>query len=328
MGLEKIVTAVVLVSCSEYHITEKKEKIPEEEYKEDTAEIQYQETCVATDTFVIHHDCVDIVAVVDSSNSMYDETNNEISRVTQFLDYFTKNKLQEYPDPRMVVISAETNVQSYANSPIKGEDAQTTRWNIEETQGTTEMPFEALMEYIRSDAGVWIRDDCSLEIQMFSDEDDQSYTGYTDNVDDDNEAVAQFLSELGAEEGVKRVYFSVAINPTENYLCSLMVEENQVGYRYEQVAAYYAGETNDLCSAYSDWKTNSIPKTEYTGWDLTYIPIPESLVIYINDSLATNACSYSDGVVTYPYEENLPNGTEVEISYEVDTAKYGNECPW
>jgi len=34
-----------------------------------------------------------------------------------------------------------------------------------------------------------------------------------------------------------------------------------------------------------------------------------------------------DGVVSYPYQENVANGTEITITYEIDKTMYNNECP-
>ncbi len=332
MTLEKILLLSSIVSCSDYSITKKESKEQTEYTKEDIASNpRLEESCVNVDTFTVYHPCVDIIAVVDTSGSMYDATNNEIGQVQSFLSNFTRERLEDYPNPMMMVITAETNPSEYDNSPITLADAKNTTWILEETSGTTEAPLEALINYGKSESASWMREECSLSIMMFSDEDDQSYSQFSLDTIGDDGAVDLFLNDLTATfdaQETKEIYFTTGINPTREYQCFLMAEANQVGYRFEQIAAYYGGNINDLCNPYEEWNIHEIPSTVYEGWPLTYTPNPKTIVVYIDGNLSTRACSYDNGSVFYDYEENLTNGTEIQISYEIDTTKYPDqECP-
>lgn len=334
MALEKILLLSSMLSCSDYSINKKEraEIIYTEETREETG-ISNEDSCVYMDTFVVDHACVDIITVVDTSGSMmHDQENNEIRGVEDFLTYFTREKLQAYPNPMMMVITGATDVEGYSNNPITSSDAQTTTtWTLEESSGTTEAPLEALISYVKSDHAIWMREECSLYFMMFSDEDDQSYSEFSFDTEGDNAAVDQFLTDLTAtvdEQEKKEIYFNAGINPIAEHQCYMMAEANQIGYRFEQIAAYYNGNINDLCSSYVDWNTVQIASTEYDGWQLTYIPDPSTIVVYIDGQLATTACTYDDESVFYSFEENLVNGTEIKISYEIDKNSYPNqECP-
>ena len=337
MTLERILSLSVLAACIDYNPqrTGVEEQVYEEEETGKNRVIE--EPCTYRDYFTINHvpeTCIDILAVVDTSGSMTnDSENNEIEGVQAYLSTFTQDRLGLYPSPTMMVISTAMNNQGYANTPVTQETAETATWNLEETLGTTEAPLETLLTYVKSDhAAAWMREQCAISMMMFSDEDDQSYSTFSFDTEGDDAAVDQFIDDIESiyDAETKEMYWTATINPSTEYLCDLMVEVNQVGYRAEQLAAYYDGNINDLCSSYDVWKDPqipTIPEPEEMGWRLTYAAEPNAIAVYIGSELATTACTYSDGVVSYPYQENLENGTEIIITYEIDKAMYNDECP-
>lgn len=324
MGLERLLGWMLLTGCTEYDIAEKKQE--EILGETDTTIIPFrEEPCVHTDYFIVHHTpCADIIAVVDTSGSMYNET-DEIIPVTAFLDYFTKQRFPEYINPMMVVIDGETN--RYLNSPITVEDAQTTTWELELVSGNREMLLDALIKYTASPYGSWVRDECSLSIAMFTDEDDQSYQYETD-AKGDSTAVSYFIDQLTTivdEEKEKEIYFTGVINPSLEPICA-SYQEDMTGDRYEQIEAYYTGGVYDICNSYTEW-TLPMMAPEEMGWPLTYAPKNEVFVAYIGGELSTDSCTYENGTVYYPYQEYLEDGTKVNITYDVDLTSYGGKCP-
>ena len=325
MGLERLLgLSIIFGACSEYELAEKKEeKAPIEEYTPPPAQ---EEPCVYTDHFIVsNNSCVDIIAVVDTSGSMYSGT-DEIVGVKAFLDYFTKTRFPEYANPMMVVIDGETN--RYLNTPITIEDAQTTIWTLEEVSRSREMLLDALIKYTASTYGLWVRKECSLSIAMFSDEDDQSYD-YATSADGDESAVEQFIDELTSivdDEETKEIYFTAVVNPSLEQLCPASSEGDLIGYRFEQIKAYYSGGIHDICSSYKEWTIPMIAPQEF-GWPLTYTPKENTFVVYIGGELSTDSCTYEDGTVYYPNQEYLDEGTKVNITYEIDITKYEGNCP-
>ncbi len=334
MTLEKILSLSVLAACIEYN-PQRIEEEPIYAEEETGTNRGIEEPCVYTDNFVINHvseTCTDIIAVVDTSGSMTsDVTNNEIEGVQAYLTTFTRERLQSYPNPTMMVIS--TAGGEYTNTPVTQITAKTATWVLEPATGTVEAPLETLLTYVKSEhAATWMQDQCALSMMMFSDEDDQSYSTFSFDNEGDDAAVDQFINEIESiyNPETKEMYWTAAINPSTEYLCDIMVEVNQIGYRAEQLAAYYDGSINDICSTYDGWKDPKIPETqepEEIGWRLTYIPESDAITVYIGDELATSACTYSDGVISYPFQENLVDDTEITITYQIDKRQYNNECP-
>ncbi len=246
MTLEKILCLSIVAGCMDYNPSPVKRESGEPTYTEEETQPEIEEPCVYRDHFTINHvpeTCIDILAVVDTSGSMMnDPENNEIEGVQTYLTTFTQNRLELYPNPTMMVIS--TAGGAYTNTPVTETTAATATWNLEAAAGTVEAPLEALLTYIKSEhAAAWMREQCAISMMMFSDEDDQSYSTFSFDTEGDNAAVDQFIEDIESvyNPETKEMYWTAAINPSTEYLCDLMVEANQLGYRAEQLAAYYDG---------------------------------------------------------------------------------------
>src|SRR3989338_9021621 len=330
MTLERILSLSVLAACIDYNPQRTGVEEPVYAEEETGTNRVIEEPCTYRDYFTINHPpetCIDILAVVDTSGSMTnDSENNEIEGVQTYLTTFTHNRLQSYPNPTMMVIS--TAAGAYTNTPVTETTAQAATWVLEPAAGTVEAPLETLLTYLKSEhAAAWMREQCAISMMMFSDEDDQSYSTFSFDTEGDDAAVDQFINDIESiyNPETKEMYWTATINPSTEYLCDLMVEVNQIGYRAEQLAAYYNGNINDLCSSYDVWKDPEIPiipEPEEMGWRLTYAAEPDAITVYVGNELARSACTYNDGVVSYPYQENLANGTEITITYEIDKRLY------
>ena len=249
-------------------------------------------------------DGVDILVVIDTSCSMSDNEAQLLAGVEAFMDNLPEadwrlNMISTSPDK----VLAEQQFPLVPGDDII--DAQEMYDNM--SRGTREEGFNATQDYILSNpyASTWLRWDAALLIVFVSDEEEQSDMSVDDFTDwIDNYRSSVFMSSI------------INLDPVES-LCN--VSTSYAGYRYEEATLTYSGVVMDICS--KDWtegvRDASISIDPISEWGLTYVPIKESIVVFV-DGVPFMDWGY-DPVTNKVYFTILPDGGSlVEIGYRYE----------
>jgi len=249
-------------------------------------------------------DGVDILIVIDTSCSMSDNEAQLLAGVEAFMDNLPE------ADWRLNMISTSPDkVLTEQQFPlVPGDDiidAQEMYDNM--SRGTREEGFNATQDYILSNpyASTWLRWDAALLIVLVSDEEEQSDMSVDDFTDwIDNYRSSVFMSSI------------INLDPVES-LCN--VSTSYAGYRYEEATLTYSGVVMDICS--KDWtegvRDASISIDPISEWGLTYVPIKESVAVFV-DGVPFVDWGY-DIIENKVYFTVLPDGGSlVEIGYRYE----------
>ena len=249
-------------------------------------------------------DGVDILIVIDTSCSMSDNETQLLAGVEAFMDNLPE------ADWRLNMISTSPDkVLTEQQFPlVTGDDiidAQEMYDNM--SRGTREEGFNAAQDYILSNpyAQTWMRWDAALLIVFVSDEEEQSDM----SVDDFTDWLNGYRSS---------VFMSSIINlDPKKSLCN--VASYNTGYRYEEATLMYSGVVMDICS--KDWTDGVRDASDsidpISEWGLTYVPIKESVVVFV-DGVPFVDWGY-DTVENKVYFTVLPDGGSlVEIGYRYE----------
>jgi hypothetical protein len=249
-------------------------------------------------------DGVDILIVIDTSCSMSDNETQLLAGVEAFMDNLPE------ADWRLNMISTSPDkVLTEQQFPlVTGDDiidAQEMYDNM--SRGTREEGFNAAQDYILSNpyAQTWLRWDAALLIVFVSDEEEQSdmtVDDFTDWIDNYRSSV--FMSSI------------INLDPKKS-LCN--VTSYNTGYRYEEATLGYGGVVMDICS--KDWTDGVRDASDsidpISEWGLTYVPIKESIVVFV-DGVPFMDWGY-DTVGNKVYFTVLPDGGSlVEIGYRYE----------
>jgi len=242
--------------------------------------------------------------VIDTSCSMSDNEAQLLAGVEAFMDNLPEadwrlNMISTSPDK----VLAEQQFPLVPGDDII--DAQEMYDNM--SRGTREEGFNATQDYILSNpyASTWLRWDAALLIVFVSDEEEQSDMSVDDFTDwIDNYRSSVFMSSI------------INLDPVES-LCN--VSTSYAGYRYEEATLTYSGVVMDICS--KDWtegvRDASISIDPISEWGLTYVPIKESIVVFV-DGVPFMDWGY-DPVTNKVYFTILPDGGSlVEIGYRYE----------
>jgi hypothetical protein len=249
-------------------------------------------------------DGVDILIVIDTSCSMSDNETQLLAGVEAFMDNLPE------ADWRLNMISTSPDkVLTEQQFPlVTGDDiidAQEMYDNM--SRGTREEGFQSVQDYILSNpyASTWLRWDAALLIVFVSDEEEQSDM----SVDDFTDWLNGYRSS---------VFMSSIINlDPKKSLCN--VASYNTGYRYEEATLMYSGVVMDICS--KDWTDGVRDASDsidpISEWGLTYVPIKESVVVFV-DGVPFVDWGY-DTVENKVYFTVLPDGGSlVEIGYRYE----------
>ena len=249
-------------------------------------------------------DGVDILIVIDTSCSMSDNETQLLAGVEAFMDNLPE------ADWRLNMISTSPDkVLTEQQFPlVTGDDiidAQEMYDNM--SRGTREEGFNAAQDYILSNpyASTWLRWDAALLIVFVSDEEEQSDMSVDDFTDwIDNYRSSVFMSSI------------INFDPAKS-LCN--VHASYAGYRYEEATLTYSGVVMDICS--KDWTDGVRDASDsidpISEWGLTYVPIKESVVVFV-DGVPFVDWGY-DTVENKVYFTVLPDGGSlVEIGYRYE----------
>ena len=330
-----VFAAAVLTGCTtnlDYHIvgtgTEVETEIIYETVYEEIEVPVYIEVEVPADPGLIWVDSfiqpmsvdgVDILWVIDTSGSMY--------RYDAELMAGIEAMLLALPESgwRLAMMSNDPGAASIeAQFPlVPGDDILDAEVMYQSMgRGGREEGFDASYEYLINNAyaQTWLRHDAALLVVFVSDEEEQS--------DDHFPVVGDYIDWYTRQRNGSAFLSSIVnIDPSVS-LCNTNAYNN--GDRYEEATSYFGGVVVDICS--SDWSAgvaDAASRLEpYEFLELTYVPIEESIRVFINGGLNYD-WAYSDADNTI-YFTVIPGGNDlVEVGYryfpdeEVDTGDTG-----
>ena len=250
-------------------------------------------------------DGVDILWVIDTSGSM--------NRYDAELLAGIEAMLLALPDSgwRLAMMSNDPGAASIeAQFPlVPGDDIADAEIMYQSMgRGGREEGFDASYEYLinNSYAQTWLRYDAALLVVFVSDEEEQS--------DDHFPSMDDFITWYSRlRNGSAFLSSIINIDPSVS-LCNTNPYNN--GDRYEEATNYLSGVVVDICSG--DWSpgvADAAARLEpYEYIELTYVPIEESIRVFINGALDYNwTYSGADNIV---YFTVIPGGNDlVEVGY-------------
>ena len=267
--------------------------------------IQYEDPgAVWIDSFIQSGETsgVDIVWVVDRSGSMHDNDEKLVNGISAMM-----NALPLDIGWRIGIISTDDN-ESVANNNfplVPGDtpqDAEALLNNL--SISFKEAGFESIISYMDygAYASTWMRYDASLLVVFVSDEDEQSV----------NVLPSDFVSWIRSRRGFANV---ASIVLTEDSDCDW---NQNPGTNYIDATNSMGGVVIDICS--DDWSSgvrdasHSLEPVEYL--ELTYHPVKESLVVFVNNNLFYD-WSYDENTNIITFTTLPVQGDLVEIGYNI-----------
>jgi len=253
---------------------------------------------------------VDIVWVIDRSCSMLDDEPQIMLGVQAMMDAL--------PDKgwRLNMISTDpSKALEYKDFPLIPGDTLADAYDLFDSMANVpsaeEKGFEALHKYVTEspEAKYWMREDAALLVVFVSDEDDQSTrvfpmtSDFTDWYTSTRAEGSTFMSSV--------VHLSVA----ESMCNHAPVWE---GKRYRGATGVYKGNVIDICT--KDWSAgvkDAARKVEpHEDWELTYIPEPVSIKVFIDTYLNTD-WHYDAATNKVVFDVIPPPASLVEIGYVI-----------
>ena len=177
-------------------------------------------------------------------------------------------------------------------------------------RGGHEEGFDAVYEYMFSNpySSTWMRPDAGLLVVFVSDEEEQSNDHFVD--------VHEFISWYRAQRGGSVFLASIVNHEASISLCDYPPSPIDVGHRYMEATAAFAGNIIDICA--DDWSpgvADAAASVEpHEQWPLTHSPVEDSIRVFINGAL-DHSWTYSstDNTVLFT---TIPAGSAlVEIGY-------------
>jgi len=226
---------------------------------------------------------VDIIWVIDQSCSMHDDSARIVNGIEAML-----NALPPY-GWRLNIISSDPNKALYYREfpLVPGDtlaDAKYLFNKVASVYAPGESGLSAAYDYIafNPEAAYWMRPDAALLVVFVSDEDDGSTTDFPAVVPN----FTTWYSSL-RPSGSTFVASIVHLIPDES-LCN--ASPTWAGERYIEAANYYNGTVVDICS--EDWASGVTDATTqinpYEEWELTYLPHPGTIRVFIDGAIDGN----------------------------------------
>nr|BDD46242.1 hypothetical protein 74 [bacterium] len=252
---------------------------------------------------------IDIIWLLDTSGSMSDNYEAEIAGIGAMME-----ALPVDIEWRLVMTSTDPgDAQTEEWSVYPGylgpfddiEDAEHMFSEIGENAG--EMGFDALYNYVEhnSFAKDWMRPEGQLLAVFVSDEEEQST---------DLSAVSDFVEWY---TGLRyAVHLASIVHVEDDSNCETF--SSNVGSRYIEATEELGGIIVDICS--DDWGpgvTDASTKFEpYNEWPLTWLPVSETISVFISGSPDTN-WYYEPGENKVVFTVTPSASSLVEIAYQV-----------
>ena len=245
---------------------------------------------------------VDIVWVVDRSGSMHDNDEKLVAGIAAMM-----NALPLDIGWRIGIISTDDN-ESVSNNSfplVPGDTPQDAEYMLNNLSVSfKEAGFESIITYMDygAYASTWMRYDASLLAVFVSDEDEQSV----------NITPAEFVSWIRSRRGFVNV---ASIVLTDESDCDFNIAP---GNNYIDATNSMSGVIIDICS--DDWSSGvkdasrSMEPIEYL--ELTYTPVPETIVVFVNNKEYSD-WSYSSDTNILTFTAIPIQGDLVEIGYNI-----------
>jgi len=173
--------------------------------------------------------------------------------------------------------------------------------------GHWEQGFEATQAYIEDNpyATTWMRDDAALLVVFVSDEEEQS----------PNVNVAQFIQWYASLR--PSVFLGSIAHIPNSLLCNPGLLN--IGDKYIEATDHFGGVVIDICS--DDWSTGvqdaSAQVEPHEEWALTYTPIEDSIIVFVEFTEFTD-WTYDPATNVVYFDVVPPEGSLVEIGYVID----------
>jgi len=235
-------------------------------------------------------DTLDILVVLDTSGSMWDDAR----AVGIGMEVLSQDIQGMIPDYQFGFLSADPFVNSFMGpyiDPIKILIAP------ELLHGNSEQGFLAAYMFL-TEENTFLREEADLLVFFISDEDEQS--GLTAST------TADWLTAL--KPGRQVDVISIVATVPE---CGL------VGSKYMEISNIFGKDAIDLCAeSWESWLAEAsflLGLQEYVN--LTYSPIPGSIVVYVNNK-TTIEWSYNEDLNRVDLEFEQIHGSLVEVGYK------------
>lgn len=288
------------------------------------------EYCLWTDSFRQQGETTgtDIIWVIDKSGSMSDDETRVLAGIEAMMNALPATGWRL----NMITTDVAGVLQDQLFPLVPGDTAYNAQEMYRSISGTsgTEAGLEALMNYVNNNpyAQTWMRDDALFLAVFVSDEEDQSFYGYSDN-----DAIARFETEFNAFRQYKYVA-SIVHFPPDTSLCNTV--DINTGDRYLTVAQDYGGVPIDICS--EEWSAGVQDASEqvmpYDSWPLKYQPLIDSLRVF-EDGSPVPAYDPNTNIGDWQYDQGTnkvqflvvpPANIFVEIIYDIDLTTV-EDCP-
>jgi len=321
---------VLLVGCTEYKLSGSEVELPADDPLDIPEETTPEETVPEElDPYVDLWDLdevggVDVLFFGDTSGSMSVELTSLGSEVTTFVDrlasYTTNWQLLAVTGPTGCGVNGVLRPEStdYASQFAAGIITppgadEVDEWGLNNVAEAVE----------QTDKGEcndgFLREDARLHVIFISDEDDNSpgwnttkkayWQSYTDAI----------VEKKGSAE---QVVFSGIVGPTPNGCY-----DAEPGWGYVDAIDSTGGQMLSICTMWEDDIDLLVDASIlYSRFELTEFPIPETIVVTVNEEQRKDGWTYEAISNTVEFQDNIPVlGDEVEINYDIDDASDWNE---
>jgi len=258
-------------------------------------------------------DGIDIVWLIDKSGSMNSHAQSVVDGIEAMMLALPPSGWR-----LGITTTAWNNASNTQEFPLVPGDTVQNAWDAYNNTGNygLEAGFDALYAYLIENSynQSWLRPDAGLLVVFVSDEEEQSSRDFAST----SAGLQDFINWYGAQRPSVFLASIVNVDETENE-CGGNVSPYYVGNRYISATNAFGGVVVDICS--EDWAPGVQAATSqvepFEEWELTYTPLPDTVVVFVNYILFTDWTydSISNAVLftTVP-----PEGAFVEIGYVID----------
>ena len=256
---------------------------------------------------------IDIVWLIDQSGSMNQHAQAVVDGIEAMM-------LALPPSGWRLGISttAWQNSSSIAEFPLVPGDTVQDAWDAYNNIGNygVEAGFDSIYSYMVDNTynPTWLREDAGLLVVFVSDEEEQSNHHFNPG----SMGLQDFINWYGNQRS--SVFLASIVNlPPDESLCNTSNHGMYTGQRYIDATNFFGGVVVDICS--EDWapgvQAAATQVQPYEEWELSYIPLPETIVVFVDYILFTD-WTYDSSSNAVLFTSIPPEGTFVEIGYVID----------
>jgi len=259
-------------------------------------------------------DGIDIVWLIDKSGSMNQHAGRVVAGIEQMMLALPPSGW------RLGITSmAWQNASNTQEFPLVPGDSVQDAWDAYNNTGNIglEAGFDALYAYLIENTynQSWLRPDAGLLVVFVSDEEEQSSRDFTSSPG----GLQDFINWYGNQR--PSVFLASIINlPSSESLCNNSHHWSYTGQRYIDATNAFGGVVVDICD--EDWAPGvqeaASQAQPHEEWELTYAPIEDSLIVFVNFAEFTD-WTYDSPANSVQFDVLPPEGSLVEIGYVIDT---------